>query len=108
MIHVLEKINKMTKKVMELLDENNGLMRCRICGKTHFANLQSGIDRANGITSYYKGSWQCSEGCKFPKLKCKRCNHEWEYTGSKLDEEVDYPQFVQCPKCRTSVKLILK
>jgi Zn finger protein HypA/HybF involved in hydrogenase expression len=39
------------------------------------------------------------------KLKCQRCKHEWEYQGSKLKEKVDYPLFVQCPKCRTSVKL---
>ena len=36
---------------------------------------------------------------------CSRCNHEWVYTGNKLREKVSYPQYVQCPKCKTSVKL---
>jgi uncharacterized protein YbaR (Trm112 family) len=40
------------------------------------------------------------------KQTCQRCNHEWVYTGSKLKDAVSYPQFIQCPKCKTSVKLL--
>jgi len=38
------------------------------------------------------------------KLKCHRCKKEWEYTGEKKAES-KYPQYVSCPKCRTSVKV---
>ena len=36
-------------------------------------------------------------------IKCQRCKHEWEYKGKKKNNK--YPQYVSCPKCRTSVKL---
>lgn len=39
------------------------------------------------------------------KQKCHRCRHEWEYKGKKLKQKVNYPQYVQCPKCRTTIKL---
>jgi hypothetical protein len=48
---------KATKKVMKLIDPSTGLMECRICGKRHIANLDSG-------GKYIRGSWQCSNGCK--------------------------------------------
>ncbi len=54
----------MTRKVMKLLDSLTGLMECKVCGATHYANLQSGVDRADGVTRYYRGSWQCENGCK--------------------------------------------
>ena len=57
----------MTKKVMELIDERKGLMRCKVCGMQHCASLQSGSDRADGVTRYYRGSWQCENGCKIRK-----------------------------------------
>ncbi len=38
---------------------------------------------------------------------CHRCKHKWIYTGKKLKEEVSYSQFIQCPKCLTSTKLIV-
>lgn len=37
-------------------------------------------------------------------LKCKRCKKEWEYTGDKKPNN-NYPIFVACPVCKTSVKL---
>ena len=40
------------------------------------------------------------------KAKCLRCKKEWEYTGDKKVVEGGYPQYVTCPHCRTSVKLI--
>lgn len=38
------------------------------------------------------------------KLKCKRCKHEWEYTGKKKAHG-KWPVIVKCTKCGTSVKL---
>lgn len=37
-------------------------------------------------------------------LKCKRCEKEWDYDGDKKPND-DYPVYVACPRCRTSVKL---
>lgn len=39
------------------------------------------------------------------KIKCKRCNYEWNYQGSKSPKD-KYPQYVTCTKCKTSVKLV--
>ena len=32
------------------------------------------------------------------KLKCKRCDYEWEYNG-------DSEWYASCPKCRTTVNV---
>ena len=49
---------------MKLVNENSGEMECCICGSRHTASLQSGLERADGITCYYRGSYQCSsESC---------------------------------------------
>jgi len=32
------------------------------------------------------------------KLKCPKCNREWEYTGKKKI-------YTSCPDCKTSVKI---
>lgn len=56
----------MSKKVMKLIDPSTGLMECKVCGSRHFASLQSGYDRADGVTRYYRGSWQCQNKCKLP------------------------------------------
>jgi len=58
------KSNTMSKKVMRLLDQSTGEMECKVCGQIHFARLQSGLERADGITRYYRGSWQCIHGCR--------------------------------------------
>ncbi len=52
-----------TPKVMRLLNESTGLMECKVCGARHFANLRP---RSEG-GGYYRGSWQCQNGCKLPK-----------------------------------------
>jgi hypothetical protein len=53
-----------TKRTMKLIDAGSGLMECRVCGSRHHARLQSGHDRADGVTTYYRGSWQCgNEQC---------------------------------------------
>ena len=39
------------------------------------------------------------------QVKCSRCKHKWEYNGIKEKLVDKYPQYVSCPKCRTSVKL---
>lgn len=42
------------------------------------------------------------------KIKCKRCDHEWNYTGKKL-KLFDKPGidtiYVQCPMCKTTVSV---
>ena len=38
------------------------------------------------------------------ELKCKRCQHVWQYRGRKVPTG-DYPLYVTCPRCRTVVKL---
>lgn len=38
-------------------------------------------------------------------VKCKRCGKEWVYVGKKKADS-KYPEYITCPKCRTSVKLI--
>ncbi|MCK4921309.1 MAG: hypothetical protein KAS71_09700, partial [Bacteroidales bacterium] len=61
---IIEKELIMMKKVMKLVDPSTGLMVCRVCGAKHYAQVQSGVDRANGVARYYRGSWQCQNGCK--------------------------------------------
>lgn len=39
------------------------------------------------------------------KAKCRRCKHEWDYTGKKEKLLDRFPQYVVCPRCYTSVKL---
>jgi len=48
---------KATPKVMKLIDARTGLMECPVCGSRHMANLRGG-------GHYYRGSWQCHQGCK--------------------------------------------
>lgn len=43
------------KGPMKLIDASSGLMECRVCGSRHCGNLQSGLERADGITRYRKG-----------------------------------------------------
>jgi hypothetical protein len=50
----------MTKKMGKLLDGRTGLMECKICGQRWLANI-----RPNSGGRYYRGSWQCPNGCKF-------------------------------------------
>jgi phage/plasmid primase-like uncharacterized protein len=54
----------MTKKVMRLTDSSTGMMECKVCGAVHRANLK-------GDGKYYRGSWQCSQGCKLPEKQDK-------------------------------------
>jgi hypothetical protein len=48
------------KGPMKLIDASSGLMECRVCASRHVASLQSGYQRADGVTRFYRGSWQCS------------------------------------------------
>lgn len=36
------------------------------------------------------------------KLKCLRCNKEWDYNGDIIPSD-KYPQYTSCPRCKTSV-----
>jgi hypothetical protein len=60
------------KGPMKLIDATSGLMECRVCGSRHSANLQSGYLRADGITRYYRGSYQCSNE------RCPSNRKEWD------------------------------
>ncbi len=55
----------MSKKVMKLIDPSTGMMECRVCGSVHRASLRSG-------GHYYRGSWQCLNGCRLPEHPATR------------------------------------
>jgi len=40
------------------------------------------------------------------KLRCKRCEKEWDYNGEITPKE--YPQYTSCPRCKTSIKIQVK
>lgn len=48
-----------TARVMKLIDAQNGLMECKVCGTQHVAKLGD-----NG--HYFRGSWQCMHSCELP------------------------------------------
>jgi len=54
-------MKKATPKVMKLLNPYTGLMECQVCGSQHAAN------NAPGGRGFYRGSWQCRNGCKLPE-----------------------------------------
>lgn len=51
---VLDKISKLVDEAEEELKETS---------------LQSGSERADGVTRYYRGSWQCVNGCRLEDTK---------------------------------------
>jgi hypothetical protein len=57
---------------MKIIDGSSGLMECRVCDSRHCANLQSGYLRADGITRYCRGSYQCSNE------QCPSNYKEWD------------------------------
>lgn len=57
----------MAKKVMKLLDPRTGKMECKVCGQIHFANIKP---QSGG--KYYRGSWQCANGCKLEDKNDKK------------------------------------
>ena len=58
-----------TPKVMKLIDPHTGLMECKVCGSTHVANI-----KPDSGGKYYRGSWQCVNGCKLPDKKGSKEN----------------------------------
>jgi hypothetical protein len=52
----------MTAKVMKILDRESGHMQCSVCGAEHWANI-----RPLSSGRYYRGAWQCINGCKLPE-----------------------------------------
>ena len=92
------------KGPMKLIDASSGLMECPACGSTHNARLQSEHDRADGITRYCRGSYQCSnEQCpsKVSKVLAKGFGiREREVTKAylsvaHLSYEQKFPEVVQ-------------
>jgi len=57
---------------MKVIDGSSGLMECRVCGARHSASIQSGLERADGVARYRKGSYQCS------KEHCPCKQKEWD------------------------------
>ncbi|RJE46813.1 hypothetical protein A7K50_12370 [Dehalobacter sp. MCB1] len=52
----------MTKKVMKLIDPYTGLMECKVCGQRHLSSIKPG-------GGYYRGSWQCTNGCRLEEIE---------------------------------------
>jgi hypothetical protein len=48
----------MARGTMKLLDRETGLMACETCGYLHLASI-----RPSSGGKYYRGSWQCINGC---------------------------------------------
>lgn len=46
-------------KVMKLINGYTGEMECKVCGAKHWASI-----KPNSGGKYYRGSWQCRNGCK--------------------------------------------
>ncbi len=44
-----------------------GRMVCRVCGSEHYASI-----RPMSGGKFYRGSWQCVNGCKLEDLKAKQ------------------------------------
>ena len=45
---------------MKVIDGSSGLMECRVCSSRQYASIQSGVERADGVTRFSRGSYQCS------------------------------------------------
>jgi hypothetical protein len=67
-----------TPKVMKLLDPGTGLMECKVCGARHLASI-----RPDSGGRYYRGAWQCQNGCKLPEHKPFRLQ---DLTGKEREE----------------------
>lgn len=61
----------MTNKVMKLVEINTGKMKCEVCGYEHYAMIKPD---SNG--SFYRGSYQCPNGCKTEEIKRKPLTSE--------------------------------
>jgi len=44
---------------MKLVSKYRNLMRCKVCGAEHYANIKP---LSGG--KFYRGAWQCQNGCK--------------------------------------------
>jgi hypothetical protein len=66
------------KGPMTLINESSGLMECRVCGSHHYASLQAALERADGVTRYYRGSYQCSnENCPSNSKQWNDCEQRF-------------------------------
>jgi hypothetical protein len=59
----------MARGTMKLINDRTGEMQCTVCGSIHFANLRSKYDRADRVTRYYRGSWQCVNRDNHPAME---------------------------------------
>lgn len=75
----------MTEKVMKLLNPVTGLMKCKVCGARHFANIRP----ASG-GKFYRGSWQCQNGCRLGiAIEKDECDKQLVCKIAKEELEVD-------------------
>jgi uncharacterized membrane protein YdbT with pleckstrin-like domain len=52
------------RKAMRLLNLNTGLMVCKVCGSEHYASI-----KPDSGGRYYRGVWQCLNGCNSKSQK---------------------------------------
>jgi len=83
------------KGPMKLINASSGLMECRVCGCRHYASLQSGSERADGMTRYYKGSYQCSGE------RCPSNRKQWDVSKQRLVKP-DWRLLAQSKACRAA------
>jgi len=85
------------KGPMKLIDASSGLMECRLCGSRHCGNLQSGLERADGITRYRKGSYQCSDEI------CPSNRKEWDASKQRYIKP-NWRKLAQASRLQPSIK----
>jgi len=73
---------------MKVINASTGIMECRVCSSRHWANLQSGYLRADGVTRYFRGSWQCGNE------QCVSNRKEWD-EGKKRFVKPKWRELVQ-------------
>jgi len=54
----------MHNKIMRLADKSMSLLECRVCGNVQAASIRP---QSNG--KFYRGFWQCRNGCKLDGSK---------------------------------------
>ena len=48
-----------SRQPMVLISEYTGEMKCKVCGSIHWASI-----KPHGNGQFYRGAWQCQNGCK--------------------------------------------
>lgn len=85
----------MTKKVMKLIDPHESIFECKVCGARHGA-----VIKPNSNGKYYRGAWQCLNGCKLPEktAKEKLLDKVKRQANSTLKMQADYEKLRKSDK----------